>query len=51
MNPQQYAIYQARGNAKEEDEAWKQEIIKVKMMNELLKNNLLEVNRDMNIVF
>jgi len=51
MNPQQLAIYNSKKGRGKMNEQWLQGIIEVKMMNELLKDNLLEVNKDMTRLF
>ena len=51
MNPQQLAIYESKQGREKMKEAWKKEIINVKMMNDLLKDSMLDLNRDMNLLF
>lgn len=51
MNPQQLAIYESKQGRESMKEAWKKEIINVKMMNDLLKDSMLDLNRDMNDLF
>ena len=51
MNAQQLAIYESKQGRDKTKEAWKKEIINVKMMSDLLKDSLLDLNRDMNHLF
>jgi hypothetical protein len=48
MNPQQLAIYESKKDREKQKEAWKKEITIVKMMNDLLKDSMLDLNRDVN---
>ena len=54
MNPQQLAIYNATklsAEAKEADEAWTQEIVKMRMVTEYLKCGILDIGKDLNKAF
>lgn len=51
LNAQQLAILEQSKNDKVEDNVWKNEVIQVRMMNELLKNQLVEAKNDLNQLF
>lgn len=51
LNKQQLAIVNCKGDTTEADKIWAEEMIKMRMISDMLKHNMLDLNSDINRLF